>query len=208
MKKPDAATKERLVSYQNLGRRYGSHWALDGVDGELCAGEIVALLGENGSGKSTLLLTLAQILKPHRGNISFAAGVESHLIAHHPMAYVQLSIERNLVLISKLHKKTQQEIAAALDYWNIAALATKPLNTLSRGQMQRFLLARAMLARPQILLLDEPFTGLDTRSEQLLVDFIRHESARGAAIILSEHDASRARRLAHRSYVLDNGKLR
>jgi ABC-type Mn2+/Zn2+ transport system ATPase subunit len=74
-------------------------------------------------------------------------------------------------------------MTAALDYWNISSLATKPLNTLSRGQMQRFLLWRAQCSRGRRFFCSmNRFTGLDTRSEQLLVDFIRHESARGAAI--------------------------
>ncbi len=196
------------MKYEGLGRRYGAHWALDGVDGSLAAGEIVALLGENGSGKSTLLLTLAQILKPHRGKLEFAPGASGHLIAHHPMAYLKLSVAHNLQLAATLHKSSGEHIASALRYWQIEHLGHKHLDTLSRGQMQRFLLARAMLARPQILLLDEPFTGLDTRSEQLLVDFIRHESARGSAVLLSEHDPSRARRLADRSYLLQKGKLK
>ncbi|AFM11896.1 metal ABC transporter ATP-binding protein [Turneriella parva] len=208
MKRGAKSVTEALVTYQNLGRRYGAHWALNGVDGELLSSEVVALLGENGSGKSTLLLTLAQILKPHAGKVVFRAGAESHLIAHHPMAYMQLSVGHNLSLTRSLHDRAEAEITAALDYWKIRHLTDKPLNTLSRGQMQRFLLARAMLARPQILLLDEPFTGLDARSEGLLVDFIRHESARGAAILISEHDAGRARRLADRSYFLEKGRLR
>jgi ABC-type multidrug transport system ATPase subunit len=208
MKRRAPKSTEALLSYQNLGRRYGAHWALNGVHGELFAGEVVALLGENGSGKSTLLLTLAQILKPHAGKLQFLPGAEAHLIAHHPMAYMQLSVGHNLSLTRSLHARAVADMTAALDYWNIRHLEDKPLNTLSRGQMQRFLLSRAMLARPQILLLDEPFTGLDSRSEDLLVDFIRQESARGAAILISEHDASRARRLADRSYILEKGKLR
>jgi ABC-type multidrug transport system ATPase subunit len=199
---------EPFVRFVNLGRRYGSHWALAGIDGYLDANEVVALQGENGSGKSTLLLTLAQILKPHQGTIQFSAGAIAHLVAHHPMAYLQLSISRNLQLAASLHGRSQANISAALSYWQIERLADKNLDTLSRGQMQRFLLARAMLARPQILLLDEPFTGLDARSEHLLADFMRSESARGAAVLISEHDASRARRLADRSYLLENGKLK
>lgn len=197
-----------LVTYQNLGRRYGAHWAVSGVDGALSAGEIVALLGENGSGKSTLLLTLARILKPHSGELAFSPGVESHLVAHYPMAYMQLSIGHNLALAQSMHDKSIADVTSALEYWNIAHLAEKPLNTLSRGQMQRFLLARAQLATAQILLLDEPFTGLDARSEELLTAFIRAESTRGAAILISEHDARRARRLADRHYYLEKGKLR
>ena len=200
--------QQPLIRFVNLGRRYGSHWALAGIDGYLNAHEVVALLGENGSGKSTLLLTLAQILKPHQGTIQFSAHAPAHLVAHHPMAYLQLSISRNLQLAASLHGRSQADISAALSYWQIERLAGKNLDTLSRGQMQRFLLARAMLARPQILLLDEPFTGLDARSEQLLANFIRAESARGSAVLISEHDTSRARRLADRSYVLEQGKLK
>jgi len=208
MKSGNATLTTPIVTFQNLGRRYGAHWALKGIDGVLNPGEIVALLGENGSGKSTLLLTLARILKPHSGDLKFLPAIESHLVAHHPMAYMQLPIGHNLALAQSMHARSAADVNSALKYWNISHLKDKPVNTLSRGQMQRFLLARAQVAAAHILLLDEPFTGLDARSEELLTAFMRSEAARGVAILISEHDASRARRLAHRQYYLEKGKLR
>lgn len=195
-----------MMRFEHLGRRYGEHWALDDATGKAEGGIISALTGENGSGKSTLLLCLANILKPHRGSLQITAGARVHLVAHHPMAYTDLSIAQNLELSAVLEGRNTSAMAATLDYWRITDLKNKILKTLSRGQMQRFLLARAMLTQPDILLLDEPFTGLDERSETLLQTFMRTEVARGAAVLFSEHDASRARSLSHKTIRMENGR--
>ena len=195
-----------MMRFEHLGRRYGAHWALEDASGAADSGKITALTGDNGSGKSTLLLCLANILKPHRGSLQIQNGARVHLVAHHPMAYTDLSIVHNLELSALLESKDKSAIAAVLDYWQIAELRDKTLKTLSRGQMQRFLLARATLTKPDILLLDEPFTGLDARSEALLQTFVREEAARGAAVIFSEHDARRAKSLSHRTIRMQNGR--
>lgn len=195
-----------MMRFEHLGRRYGAHWALEDASGVAESGKITALTGENGSGKSTLLLCLANILKPHRGSLQIASGMRVHLVAHHPMAYTDLSIAHNLELSALLESQNKSAIEGALDYWRITDLKDKTLKTLSRGQMQRFLLARATLAQPDILLLDEPFTGLDARSETVLQTFMREEASRGAAVLFSEHDASRARALAHKSIRMEDGR--
>lgn len=195
-----------MMRFEHLGRRYGAHWALADASGIAEAGKITALTGENGSGKSTLLLCLANILKPHRGSLKVDSNLRVHLVAHHPMAYTDLSIAQNLELCALLESRDKSAILPALNHWRIAELRDKPLKTLSRGQMQRFLLARATLAQPDILLLDEPFTGLDARSETLLQTFMREEAKRGAAVLFSEHDAARARALAGKSIRMENGR--
>ena len=197
-----------MMRFEHLGRRYGAYWALEDASGTAEGGKITALTGDNGSGKSTLLLCLANILKPHRGSLQIQNGVRVHLVAHHPMAYTDLSIVNNLELSALLEGKDKSAIADALDYWRIADLKEKTLKTLSRGQMQRFLLARATLTKPDVLLLDEPFTGLDHRSEALLQDFVREEAARGVAVLFSEHDARRAKFLSHRTIRMENGRSR
>lgn len=196
-----------LLNFHSLTRRYGREVALDSATGGLKAGEIVALLGANGSGKSTLLMTLAGILKPNQGTIEFASGARPHLVAHQPMAYLQLSVGRNLELAAAISGKGNTNIAQALSYWAIESLSAKPVQILSRGQLQRFLLARAMIAHEEILLLDEPFTGLDQDSEKLLVRFISDEAKRGAAVLFSEHDAARAKRLSERSIRMNAGRI-
>lgn len=195
-----------MISFEHLGRRYGSHWALEDASGVAEGGKTTALTGENGSGKSTLLLALANILKPHRGSITLATGARVHLVAHHPMAYTDLSIGQNLELSALIDRQNKSAIITALEYWRIADLKNKTLKTLSRGQMQRFLLARAMLAAPEVLLLDEPFTGLDARSEILLQTFMHEEAKRGAAVLFSEHDAARAKSLSQKIIRMENGR--
>ena len=194
------------MQFSHLARRYGTHWALADASGVAMAGRTTALTGENGSGKSTLLLCLANILKPHRGSLQFEPGTRVHLVAHHPMAYTDLTIAQNLSLSALLDNRDKSAILPVLDHWRITDLQQKPLKTLSRGQMQRFLLARAMLAQADVLLLDEPFTGLDARSEAQLQAFVRAEAKRGAAVVFSEHDAARARSLGHNIIRMENGR--
>lgn len=198
--------KPPLLAFNDLARRYGAHWALTRATGYLYAGEVVALEGENGSGKSTLLLTLAGILRQHGGSIETSPRARVHLVAHQPMAYVGLGVRRNLELAAAIEGKSASGITEALTYWRIEELAAKTIATLSRGQLQRFLLARAMLARPEILLLDEPFTGLDTNGEALLTKFIAAEANRGAAILCSDHDHKRARALSSRKIQMEAGR--
>jgi ABC-type multidrug transport system ATPase subunit len=195
-----------VLKFTDLSRRYGAHWALQGAEGEFRPGEIVAVQGENGSGKSTLLLTLAGILRPHRGRAEFLNDARAHLVAHYPMAYTGLSILRNLELAVAIDGRSILHIEEVMAYWQIEILKNKTLATLSRGQMQRFLLARAMLARQKILLLDEPFTGLDTAAEERLIGFIESEAKRGAVVLFSEHDSKRANAVAQRSIRMVNGR--
>lgn len=191
----NTASEMAMVDFHELGRRYGSHWALESASGAGYAGKITALTGENGSGKSTLLLVLGGVLRQHKGSLTFNTPTR-HLVAHHAMAYADLSIEANLHLAATLTDSTQELIPDALDYWQISDLSKKPIRTLSRGQLQRFLLARAKIAQARILLLDEPFSGLDTRSERRLIDFMLAQKMAGNAVIFSEHDPVRARELS------------
>lgn len=194
-----------VLGFSHLARRFGNFWALVDANGEIEAGKITALTGENGSGKSTLLLILAGILKPHRGHVSTTAKGKIHFVSHQMMAYQDLSVRQNLQLAATLSNRGTHDIMPALEYWKIAHLADNSLRTLSRGQLQRFLLARALLARPAVLLLDEAFTGLDTASENRLADFMRAEAARGAAILFSEHHLARAKILAHETIAMEKG---
>lgn len=194
-----------VLGFSHLARRFGNFWALLDANGEIESGKITALTGENGSGKSTLLLILAGILKPHKGHVSTTAKGKIHFVSHQMMAYQDLSVQQNLQLAATLSQIASRDILPALEYWKIAHLAEKPLRTLSRGQLQRFLLSRALLCRPAVLLLDEPFTGLDTASENRLADFMRAEAARGAAILFSEHHLARAKMLANAAIAMEKG---
>lgn len=193
------------VAFTEVARRFGDFWALQNASGEIFPGESTALTGENGSGKSTLLLILAGILKAHRGTVTAAAPQKIHLVSHQMMAYQDLSLLQNLQLAATLSGSAADAIGPALQYWHIEELADKPLRTLSRGQLQRFLLSRALLAKPTVLLLDEPFTGLDHASEARLEDFVRAEAKRGTAILFSDHHLSRALALATRTIKMQKG---
>lgn len=196
------------LSFEKLARRFGNFWALADASGEIPTGKITALTGENGSGKSTLLLILSGILKPHKGSMHPSWKNHAHLVAHHAMAYADLSLEANLRLAAILAKRKILEIPAALDYWQISALQKKTLRTLSRGQLQRFLLARATVVKSPVLLLDEPFTGLDSASEKRLADFMVSQANAGNAVLFSEHLHARAMELSHKTLHMDRGVLK
>lgn len=200
-----AAQHQSHVVFTHLARRFGTHWALKDASGSIAAGQITALTGENGSGKSTLLLVLSGIMRPHRGQVSFSGTRKLHLVSHQLMAYPDLPVLQNLYLAAKIGNTAKDALEAALDFWRIAELRHRPLRVLSRGQQQRFLLARAMLAKPALLLLDEPFTGLDSTGENRLVDFLQSKARRGTAILFSEHDPQRAKALASHTIRMQDG---
>jgi len=203
--KKSSPGERRAVIFSQLARRFGDFWALRSASGEILTGEITALTGENGSGKSTLLLILAGILKAHRGTVTAAAPGKIHLVSHQMMAYPDLSVLQNMKLAAVLSASSPADIERALTYWRIEDLANKTLRTLSRGQLQRFLLGRALLTKPAVLLLDEPFTGLDQVSEGRLAHFMHNEAKRGTAILFSDHHLARARALATRSVEIVKG---
>ncbi|MCX7633390.1 MAG: ABC transporter ATP-binding protein [Turneriella sp.] len=194
-----------LLSFSALVRWFGKLQAVSNASGMLYPGEMVALTGKNGAGKSTLLLLLAGILRAHRGSIVRNGSL--HLVAHQAMAYLDLSVMENLRLAALLADRKRSELAALLTRWGILHRKDRPLRALSRGELQRFLLARAELATADVLLLDEPFTGLDAAGEAVLWDFLESRKKQGAAVLVCEHSPQRAKN-ADRIWRMEAGRLR
>jgi len=178
-----------LIEASGLTIHHGAQVALTGVDFRIAPGEIVTVLGPNGSGKSTLLRALLGIIAPTSGRIDRAPGLR---IGYVPQ---KMAIERNLPLtvrrfLSLPTRVSDAEAAAALAQTGIdASLAGRQLGALSGGQLQRVLLARALLSRPQLLVLDEATQGLDQPGEAAFYRLIETIRARtGAAILMVSHD--------------------
>jgi zinc transport system ATP-binding protein len=178
-----------LIEARGLTVRLGGHEVLSGVDFHIAPGEIVTVLGPNGSGKSTLLRALMGIVAPSSGQITRAPGLR---IGYVPQ---KLAIDRNLPLtvrrfLSLPRRVSDAQAMAALDRTGLPqALAGRQLGALSGGQLQRVLLARALLGNPQILVLDEATQGLDQPGEAAfyrLIEDIRAET--GAAVLMVSHD--------------------
>jgi heme exporter protein A len=207
-----------IVGASGLCRRFGDRVAVDGVDIRVHAGERVALLGPNGAGKSTLLRMIATLLRPDEGELvvcgsacprdAQAARGRIGLLGHEPMVYRDLSARQNLELFATLHGVADagERAMDALQEVGLLARAHDPVATFSRGMAQRLGLARVLLPDPDLLLLDEPYSGLDAQGTALLDARLRAGRV-GRATILVTHEVERGVFLADRAVVLRAGRV-
>jgi len=202
------------VSVEGVTKVYGGTRALGGVTARFERGSVTALAGPNGSGKSTLLGVLATLVRPTSGTVRFGDRVGTdHAVrrtigycGHAPLLWADLTPRECLAVFASLHDLPPGAVEAALDREGAAAYADRPCRSLSRGQLQRVSLARALLASPRVLLLDEPTTGLDDASIERLAGRLREERDRGAIVVLATHDAA-AKSLADRTLTLQQGRI-
>ena len=188
------------VAVVQLGRHYGRRRALTDISFTARAGDIVGLLGSNGAGKSTLLAILGTLLvastgRVEYGSVTMADGGASlrariGMLGHDLFLYPELTARENLVFFGRLYDVPDVEarVAAALDRAGLATRADDAVSSFSRGMRQRVALERALLHAPRLLLLDEPFTGLDQASAAALVGRLREEQSRGVITVLATHD--------------------
>ena len=207
------------IQFHEIEKRYGMRLALRGVSLEIAAGECVALVGHNGSGKTTLLKIAAQLTKPSRGQLSFLAGenslpldeAKSHIgmVGHHTLLYEELTAEENLIFFAKLFglPDPAAKAKAALGPVGLSARAEDVVRTFSRGMRQRLSIARALLASPGLLLLDEAGTGLDPEGQQWLGQTIRKLRDAGCTIMMSTHGRNETQGAVTRAIRLDGGKI-
>ncbi len=196
---------------------YGPTRALDGVDIVAGDGEIVAVVGPNGAGKTTLLRALSGERRPDQGEVSLDGSPVSGadpgwrgrvgLVSHRTGLYRKLSVAENLNFFASLHAvpNPRNAVAQALETIGAATLAGTRVEALSRGQCQRVALARTLLHDPDILFLDEPFTGLDPAAAAALETALRARRTAGSVIVLVTHDLRRCLDLADRVVVLQRG---
>lgn len=207
------------IAARGLRKTYGLLPVLRGVDLEVPHGQLLALLGANGAGKSTLLRCLAGISRPNGGTLE-VLGSPWHptrptrsvigrigFVAHDPLVYLDLTPRQNLEFFARLYGIAGKRAAEQLERFEISRFADRATRTLSRGTLQRLSLARALLHEPALLLLDEPFTGLDDTGQELLRRALQESSAAGAAVILVSHELARVAELAHRIIVLAGGRI-
>jgi len=208
-----------MIKIQGLVKSYGANVVLRGVDLHVRPGEFVTLVGPNGAGKTTLLRIVATLLKPGSGQITVggwalpheAARVRNHigLVSHHALLYGDLTAAENLEFYARLYRldNRQERVKAALQLVGLAARQRDPVRSFSRGMLQRLTIARATLHEPDVLLFDEPYTGLDQDATALLDDLLREEAARGRTIFMITHDLARGLDLCQRIAILDRGKI-
>ncbi len=212
-----------ILSIRNLCVSYGAIQAIRDVSLDVRKGEIVTLIGANGAGKTTLLRTISGLLKPARGEISFLdrqiAGIAPHRIvmmglSHSPegrQVFANLTVRENL-LLGAYQQTDRQQIAARMErVFELFPVLDKrrhqPSGTLSGGEQQMLAIGRALMAKPSLLLLDEPSLGLAPIIVRKIFQIIRQINEEGVTILLVEQNAHMALQIADRGYVLQTGQI-
>jgi len=204
---------------RGIVRRFGFLRALDRAALEARAGEAVLLVGPNGAGKTTLLRILAGLLLANEGEVSICGcspranegNVRRRIgfLSHGLALYSDLTASENLGFFARLYRveNRAERVRAALREVGLESWRDEPARSFSRGMKQRLALARVFLHDPDVLLLDEPFTGLDLDSARALADRLASARARGAALVLSSHHLEVAAPLADRAVLLRKGRV-
>jgi branched-chain amino acid transport system ATP-binding protein len=211
-----------ILSVNQLRVAYGAIEALHGIDLEVNEGEIVTLIGANGAGKTTTLRTISGLLKPKHGTVQFhgndITGVKPHIITAKGISHVpegrgifaNLTVADNLELGAYLRKDkvTQQEYDRIFTLFPVIKERLKQnAGTLSGGEQQMLAISRALMSKPQVMLLDEPSLGLAPQLVQTIFRVIREINAEGTTILLVEQNAHMALVTAHRGYVMETGRI-
>jgi branched-chain amino acid transport system ATP-binding protein len=212
-----------MLKIEDINVYYGNIHALKGVSLDINEGEIVTLIGANGAGKSTLLKTISGLLKPKTGNILFegqsisgkvAQSIVKQGLSHVPegrRVFANMSVEENLELGAYLRKDKQ---GIKEDFEKVYTLLPRLLErrkqlsgTLSGGEQQMLAMGRALMARPKLLLLDEPSMGLAPLLVKTIFQIIEEINKSGTTILLVEQNANMALSIADRAYVIETGKI-
>jgi heme exporter protein A len=193
-----------VISARGLGRRFGSKRVLRDLDLEVSEGAFLVVTGPNGSGKSTLLSLLAGLLAPTEGELEVGLTRERiGYLAHEPLVYRELTALENLDLYGRLYHvpERRETIGALLERFGLWEARHQRVGSFSRGMQQRLALCRVLLHDPELLLLDEPYSGLDAGA-QILVDDLLAESAGRRTLVVASHDPEHVRPLATQSLAL------
>ena len=208
-----------MIVVHKLVKRFGMKTVLRGLDFQAEPGEFVALLGPNGAGKTTFLRILASLSRQTLGEVNIAGyklpaqagsvrrqlGVVSHL----PLLYGDLTADENLRFYGRMYgvPDLQQRVGEVLELVGLAGRRRDLVRTFSRGMQQRLAIGRAVLHDPEVLLLDEPHTGLDQDACEMLDTILRQVAARGRTVVMTSHDLMRVADLATRFDVLSRGRI-
>jgi heme exporter protein A len=208
-----------MIVVRKLIKRFGLKTVLRGLDFQVEAGEFVALLGPNGAGKTTFLRILASLSRPAMGEVRIAgyalpqqaAAVRQRLgvVSHQPLLYGDLTAEENFRFYGRMYAvpHLDRRIAEVLDLVGLSARGRDLVRTYSRGMQQRLAIGRAVLHDPDVMLLDEPHTGLDQEASAMLDGVLREVAVRGRTVVMTSHDLARVSELASRFDVISRGVI-
>lgn len=208
-----------MITVKKLVKRFGLKTVLRGVDFEVQPGEFVALLGPNGAGKTTFLRILASLSRPSVGEVNIAgyklpheaAQVRARLgvVSHLPLLYGDLTAEENLRFYARMYNIPNYELRVTeiLEMVGLEARRRDLVRTFSRGMQQRLAIGRAVLHDPEVVLFDEPYTGLDQDASSMLDEVLKTVAAKGRTVVMTSHDLARAEDLATRFDILSRGVI-
>jgi heme exporter protein A len=208
-----------MIEVKKLVKRFGLKAVLRGLDFRVERGEFVALLGPNGAGKTTFLRILSSLARPSMGEVRVAgyqlpnqaAAVRARLgvVSHMPLLYGDLTADENLEFYARLygipHPATR--ISEVLQIVGLESRRRDLVRTFSRGMQQRLAIGRAVLHNPDVMLFDEPYTGLDQDASSMLDEVLRSVAAQGRTVVMTSHDLARAEELATRFDILSRGVI-
>lgn len=208
-----------MIEVKKLVKRFGLKTVLRGLDFSVAAGEFVALLGPNGAGKTTFLRILSSLARPSMGEVKVAgyhlphqaAAVRARLgvVSHMPLLYGDLTAEENLEFYARLYgiENYRPRVTEVLDMVGLESRRKDLVRTFSRGMQQRLAIGRAVLHDPDVMLFDEPYTGLDQDASSMLDEVLRSVAAQGRTVVMTSHDLARAEELATRFDILSRGVI-
>jgi len=204
---------------QEIEKKFGYSFAVRKVTLRVRRGEFVVLFGSNGAGKTTFLKMAAGLMRPTRGSLSiegFDIGKQADearrrigFLSHNTFVYKDLSPLENLKFFCRLYgvPDSEERLIDLLDRVGLRGRASEPVRAFSRGLQQRVGIARALLHDPSVILLDEPYTGLDAKAAQTLNGMLDEALAAGKTIVLTTHDLDQGLRAATRALILDRGNV-
>jgi heme exporter protein A len=185
---PALVRHSRTVCFDEVGFAYPGQDrpAISDVNLEVPFGHTIAIVGGNGAGKTTLLRVMAGLLRPNRGAVTHEGTIG--MVAHHTMMYDALTARENLIFFGRLHGVADEGLADRLiERLGLSHATHQRIGTFSRGMLQRLAIARSLLHAPQVLLFDEPLTGLDDAASRVVLEVIAELKAAGAALVIASH---------------------
>ena len=212
-----------LIATENLVKSYRHRRVVNGVSINVNPGEIVGLLGPNGAGKTTTFNMVVGVVKPDEGGVKFEQKEISHLAMHQrarlgigyltqePSVFRKLTVEQNLLAILETCKMDRQErqvrLKYLLDELDLTPLARNMAYTLSGGEKRRLEITRALVTSPKLLLLDEPFAGIDPIAVYEVQKIVRRLKERGLGILITDHGVREMLKLIDRGYIIVKGEV-
>jgi lipopolysaccharide export system ATP-binding protein len=221
---PSPTPAERpLLSTDQLAKTYGQRRVVNGVSINIGAGEIVGLLGPNGAGKTTTFNMVVGVVKPDEGSVRFLEHEITRLPMHlrarrgigyltqEPSVFRKLTVEQNILAILETCKINSTERAVRLKYLleelDLTPLAKSKAFTLSGGEKRRLEITRALVTNPKLLLLDEPFSGIDPIAVYEVQKIVRRLKERGLGILITDHNVRETLKLIDRGYIIHKGQV-